>query len=402
MVAYYFNNPHLSGIFRFYAGYISLIPNMIGLLATSLFPLYITPYIMIAFSLAFATTLLSLFSLRRYRFIMPSDKARMLVCLLLAFIPRGNYAVITSLTFSMWHIFMIALAIIIAPFPKSNRARVGQCIFLALSICSHPSSFLFIPICLVLLFIRPSLPDRIVNSGIILMAVLYGILGIETAKVLPIIDSETFLFTFKFIMHRVIFESVLGGYLRSGLQHANQSLVINIFALWIVNGLWIVILLSNEARKSSLQEQLSLFGLICYVIFLMTFIAVAGRSMTDERYLLSAWEHRYYYTQQSLFVFIILLHIFRLINWKMLSNSLKIAILILICSYFSYLNIYNTIFFTTSKEEGIMTIGFLQSVSRRIAHSEEGENYPQQMILKRGGQWDIKINLYNDNQEQLQ
>ncbi len=114
MLAYYWNHPHPAEVFRFYMGYISLIPNIVGFLAVSLFPLHLAPYVMVLFSLSTATTAVSLFALRRFRPIMPDDKSRMLVSLILALLPLGNFAMLTNLTYSMWHLLLIALVLMAA------------------------------------------------------------------------------------------------------------------------------------------------------------------------------------------------------------------------------------------------------------------------------------------------
>jgi hypothetical protein len=387
MVAYFLNNPHPVEIFRFYNGYISLIPNTIGFLVTSLFPLYIVPYIMVAFSLVLSIAALSIFSLRRYRFIMPDDKYRVLICVIVALIPLGNHAIITTLTYSQWHIFIISLLMIIAPLPKSNLAKAAQFSFLALAVFSHPLSIVFIPICFVLLFVQPSLSNRITNIGIVMLVVSYQLFGINSTNISYKIDSTTFLVTFKYIVHRIIFEPVFGNNLRVILYDANQLLIINIFAIFVL----CIIIIVLSTNNPYLKNKLSLFSFLLYVISVVTFISVVSRSMTYGSS--NPWNQRYFYTQQLLLIFIFSSYIVGVINWKMLEIGAKIALIFFLFSYVYYLNVSNAPFFLTSKEQGMATIKFLQLANKQLSNSENKEKYPQQIILDRGGRWDIKINL---------
>ncbi len=398
MVAYFLNNPHPSEMFRFYEGYISLIPNAIGFLATSMFPLYVVPYVMVAASLAFAVASLSMFSLRRFRFVMPDDRSRILVCLILVLFPLGNHAIITNLTFSIWNIFFISLLFMLSPLPRSNWAKAAQFCFLALAVFSHPFSVLFIPICIVLIFLRPSLSARMVNIGVVVLAVLYFFLGIKTTVVNPRVDITTILHTFECIVHRIVFEPVFGNNLRMILHDASQPSIINSFALFIVVGL--VAVISSNTRIPSLKNKLPMFGFLLFVMFSLTFVSVVGRSVKYENFLSFPWGQRYFYIQQLLFVFIIVAYIVGLVSWKRLATGAKTGLLIFLFSYIYYLNIQHAPFFTTSREAGIATIQFLQEADRQLRDSNGRGEHPRQMILHRGGKWDIKIILPGNTEEQ--
>lgn len=267
MVAYYLTNPHPSEIFRFYQGYISLIPNTIGFLVTSLAPLYLIPYVFVAISIFFSTLALSIFSLKRFRFIMADDKSRMLVCLLLALIPLGNYALITTLAFSLNSIYIISLLLILAPGPISKKAWAAQFIFLVLAVFSHPLSILFIPICVMLFLARPSKPDRILNASMIVIAILYVLFGTVSRTMSYGIGIDTILTTFKYIAHRVVFEPIFGNHLRMILYDADQSLIITISAWIIVAGLCLFTLFFSKTERFSIKKHLPMLGCLLFIIF---------------------------------------------------------------------------------------------------------------------------------------
>lgn len=85
--------------------------------------------------------------------------------------------------------------------------------------------------------------------------------------------------------------------------------------------------------------------------------------------------------------------IIQLINWKKLFTGQKSAVLILLCSYIFFLNAQNMIFFRTSKAQGMATIDFLKFADMKLKENTKGSHAPQSLTLKRGGRWDIKINI---------
>lgn len=390
MLAYYWNNPHLVEVFRFYNGYTSLFPNLIGYILTSWLPMEIVAYAMVTIALILSTIMLSIFSLRRYRFIMPNDKARITICLIITLIPLGNHAIMTNLTFSLWHLFIIALFLILAPIPNSNILRLAQIIFLALAVWSHPLSIIFIPICFVLLLARSALPSKIMNVAVIILTISYIFFGVESTTVDYRNSAEAFFIAIKYIIHRVIFEAVFGNDLRMTLQQSGQILIINLVALSIVGILGFMVILLIRTRKFKLLLP-SIF-LACIILGL-TWIAVITRSMTPESHIVSPWAQRYFYVQQLLFLFLILLHIVQLINWKKLLKGQQIVLTAVTLCHLFYLNISNTKFFETSKEQGLETMSFIWLAADKIKNNTDVNGAPQYMILDRGGMYDIQINI---------
>jgi hypothetical protein len=292
-------------------------------------------------------------------------------------------------TFSIWNIFTIALLMILSPLPKSNWARSAQFGFIALAVFSHPYSVLLIPICIALIFMRPSLPDRMTSVGIILLAVLYFFLGVNRSVVIPQADVTTILVTFECIVHRIVFEPVFGNNLRMILQEAGQPSVIYLFASCIVAAL--VAVGANNTKTKGLNNKLPMFGFLLFVILSLTYISVFGRLGKYESFLSFAWAQRYFCTQQLLFVFIIVLYAVGLASWKKWTTIAKIAVLAFLLGYGSYLNIHHAPYFKTSREHGIATIRFLREADKQLSISRSRGEDPQQMILHRDGKWDIKI-----------
>jgi hypothetical protein len=227
------------------------------------------------------------------------------------------------------------------------------------------------------------------SVGIILLAVLYFFLGVNRSVVIPQADVTTILVTFECIVHRIVFEPVFGNNLRMILQEAGQPSVIYLFASCLVAAL--VAVGANNTKTKGLNNKLPMFGFLLFVILSLTYISVFGRLGKYESFLSFAWAQRYFYTQQLLFVFIIVLYAVGLASWKKWTTIAKIAVLAFLLGYGSYLNIHHAPYFKTSREHGIATIRFLREADMQLSISRSRGEDPQQMILHRDGKWDIKI-----------
>ncbi len=391
MLAYYANHPALSGILRFYAGYISLLPNLIGFLSTSLLPLHLAPYVMVAFSLALATAALGLFSLRRYRFIMPDDTSRAIVCLILALIPLGNHAILTNLTYSIWNLFVISLLLVAAPAPKTNLARAAQYGFLGLAIFSQPLSLLLIPICFVLLVVRPSPADRIANAGILAWCVLYALVGIRPAgNLVPPDLPAVFSATFKNFFHRAVFEPVFGDSLRGLLYRTHHTRIVDVLAICV---LVLIGAAMVRTRLPGVNHKLAVAGVAAFVMISATFVCVVGRSMAPEIERSPPWVHRYFYVQQLSFVFLAALCVVGFAKGKRPGKVAKAALVVLVSCYVGYLTLADGEHFATSRAQGLETLGFLRRADELLARGRSEEPYRRRMVLDRGGRWNIVIDV---------
>ncbi|MCG8458421.1 MAG: hypothetical protein MI919_19260, partial [Holophagales bacterium] len=144
-------------------------------------------------------------------------------------------------------------------------------------------------------------------------------------------------------------------------------------------------------------------AVLAFAVGSLTFLAVVGRSMTADSHLVMAWSHRYFYPQQVLFVLAFAIFAVAQIPWRAVSVGSRIAALAFWLTYASYLHIHNTGFFTTSKEQGVATLGFLRVASQELAAARERDAAPEsesrrQLVFERGGRWDIVIELPDPGQ----
>ncbi|MEN8006032.1 MAG: hypothetical protein ABFS42_03415 [Candidatus Krumholzibacteriota bacterium] len=395
MVAWFVNNPHPGEIFRFYAGYTSLFPNLIGYLSVTVFPLPVVPYLFVAVSLSLAVGALSIFSLKRFRFIMPDDRSRALVCLLIALFPLGNHALITSLTFCIWNLFFMALLLLLAPLPESRASRAGLFVFISLAIVSNPSSVLFIPICIALFFIRRGRGERIFLAGIALVAVVYSVAGVTKTLDPARLDAGLFRMAMEGIGQRVVFEPLLGNNLRVILFEAQHSSVIHYLAWCLAAGVLFLVL--NNLRHPALKNKLPMFGFVGYLIVSLTVIAVLGRLDMYGDLLAVRWGQRYFFSQQMLFVFIAVSFAVIAVDWKGMSVAARSALLVLLVGYGLYLNVHHRFFFQTSKKEGQTVARFLRDAEQRLNEGPRDPNSPREIVLNRRDEWNIRIKLPDES-----
>lgn len=390
MVAYFTNNPQASSVFRNYAGYVALLPNFFGWLAVRLLPLPWTPYALVWISVLFATVAQTLFALPRFRVVMPDDRARMLLCLLLALFPLGNHALVTNLTFSIWNLFIIALLLTVAPLPRSRRGLVLQGILVGLAVCSHPYSILFIPLCLGVLYFRRSPADRWFHGGIIVLAVAYAFFGFQPDKVEPSFGLAMIPATLEAIAQRVVFEPVLGNNLRMILRDLGRITATNLLALVVTAGA--VGLIAAAWKKEGLRNRIPVLLVFGFLAVAVTGATLVGRTGMYEDFLALAWGQRYFVPGQLLFLFLIVSNLMVLVRWAELGRVTRAAAVVLLLAYAGYLNLEHAPYFATSREQSRVTIQFLRDaeVGLRFGVAPGGA---RRMVLHRGQPWDIEIDL---------
>lgn len=294
MFAYYVNQPSPWGIFRFYYGYISLLPNLVGYLSAQVPPTW-SPFVLAYFALAVKAAAHTLFALRRFRGVLPSDNLRWWVCLLLALLPLGNVQHIDNTTYSIWNLLWILLLLAYAPLGQSRLGQVGQWGLMALCIWSHPLAVVVGPILLYNLITRPA--DRWFNGGLLLLLALYLGLGVELGFTeRPRSLTASVLLTPLYLLNRVLFEALFGYHLRLILYKAGQlwliygpALLVGAGAVWWYSRRW---------RSLSWPSQLQL-GLLVYAIGALTWLTVYTRA-ADATIYMGEWSHRYFYIQQYL------------------------------------------------------------------------------------------------------
>jgi len=390
MFAYYINHPAVAGIFRFNGGYISLLPNGIGYIATRL-PLVFAPYFMGIISLLISACAYTVFALPRYRFVLANDWDRYILCLVMALFPLGNSAIHSSATYSQWHLLWLFLMLLLAPFPSLPFLAICQFVFLALAAWSHPLSILGIPVLSFLLITRRGWGERIAYTGLIAIILAYQILGVQSGDALQNVTPQAAWATGKYILHRVVFESVFGNTLRLALSGQHLEWVITTAASATIGV--VGVLLWIGWRRVSCAGFLFLCGLLL-IIGGVTAGSVVGRSLDGNNHL-GAWEQRYFYLSQMAFVLLSALAVLLALQTSKWRQTVRVAaplvgFVLVGCLLWS--NLANGAWFYTSKEVGQNVQAFVKEVDRRFFHRDKDED-ESALVFERGGYWDIRIEL---------
>jgi len=277
---HFYLHRHFSELLRFKAGYVPLIPNMLGYLsvrvptAWAAHWLSVIPFIVTVFfySLPYA---------RAYARLFPGRGSAVVTCLLLAFAPISDRLLVANTDYMIWNLLGLLLVLSLV---DPGNGLVGSSLCLAglpLLACSHPLGILAGPV----LVFRWYLEGRLRSYWIVTLGVmiLYQLLGVQHGQVRQA-DSlvekmqqirEVALLSFQFsgqlgvrsLLGRVWTESLSPG----ALQQLSWGMVI------VVSGLLVRVLV----KQTRLWKEM-LLGV--YFVCGLTFLCLYARgadSMTD-------------------------------------------------------------------------------------------------------------------------
>jgi hypothetical protein len=143
--AYFYSHHNLLEVFRFKAGYIPLVPNIIGYLLLFL-PARIIPYAFALVPLLFSALVYSLFSLPAYRYYLGSDLLRAVACLIFAFAPVFHLDIQISVDYIIWNLLLALIFLSLPQLPKKGLRLTVILILLILLIWSNPLSIILAPL----------------------------------------------------------------------------------------------------------------------------------------------------------------------------------------------------------------------------------------------------------------
>ncbi len=386
LLAYCADRPGPAGIFRFYAGYLSLGPNLVAYLA-SLFPIHSVPYVMGACSLGVTSLALAALSLERFRFVIPGDGERRALVGLLAALPLGDFALHSVTVYSIWHLLWLLILFSAAPAPRGVIGATAQTALLGVAAWSHPLAVVCLPVCAVAFLRRRSLSDRASSASLLTLIAAYLLLGIQWRALPSGLGGAAALgAALEYLSQRVVFETLFGAVLRHELHVRGHALLIHVVSVAaVIAG---VCLLRRRASCGGTAWLLpAAAGLLAVGI---TWLVAATRfDAVDDG--LGAWEQRYFQVQRLLLVSA---------GWMLASPLLarlgrrwRVAAIVAVLAWTVGLNLADRACFASSVEEGRRVEAFLADVARQERHREAGLPYASPLVLDRGGYWDIRIDL---------
>lgn len=297
LFAFFYNHREVGAILRSYAGYTSLVPNLVGYLAVRL-PVTAVPLALTLFPLAASSLAFAVFSLPAYRHAVASDTLRAAACLVFALVPVGNDLFVGNTMYSVWSLlFLLVLAALAEP-PAGLWGAAVRLVVLGMLVASHPLSVALLPIYLLWLWRRRDPPSLLLYPGLILATVAYQVVGVRHAGAALGPPLETVRLTLVFVLERVVFDTLFGDAAARALHRAGHGGWILVAAGAVSGGLAV---LSLYRRRRFDPWHRSLAAVLVYLVLVLTALFVIGRS-PGEGILAGNRAFRYFWVQRLVFL----------------------------------------------------------------------------------------------------
>ncbi len=380
LLAYFHENPGISSVWRFYASYVSLGPNLIGYLA-SLFPLTLQPGLFVASSVTIAAATAALPFWRQLDISGLNGPARLALVFILVLAPVGNSALIFLVMYSLWHMLFFLCLIVLFWVPAGRFSAIVISILGILAISSHPGSIVLLPF-MVWRAVTASDPRVRKTMWIFFVMLLaYLALGIDWGSGQGTdISASAAVLTLRVMAERVLFETFFGTFIRMHLVYNDLIPVmwaISGVALALIAGLIVWLLRTDRTRARDIS-----------IVLLISLGFAAFSTVTRGGFLDLPFGHRYSYVSCWLLAVAIVIAgsaaIARLPLSKKLSSSV-VLVLILIWGGASW-GLQSRYYHRADRaDEAARLAQFLETAESLIA-----QNAPYCVILDRD-EWSIRL-----------
>jgi hypothetical protein len=394
--AFFYNHRDPGAILRFYAGYVSLVPNLIGH-AVMWLPVRWVPRAL-AWAPGLLVTLACALPYWTFRPWMPSAVWRFGTCLTLALLPVANRLFLSSTAYSIWPLLLILVWAALARPPERMRSAVLRGVPMTALICSHPLSIALVPIYGLQVWkgwlsrssgnspesergrsttlVRVSYP-----LALLAVTILYLLFGVERGGAETPGLWATVTRTFLFLLERVVFATLFSDAAVHTLRKADAVGWIYGGAILVLVGIGILVV---RHRRRLGEDRLVLLGSLGWLILAFTGLYVVGRS-PELRILEAGAAFRYFWDQRLLFA----------AGLAVLAGGLRQAwsgrvppalLLWSLLLGLSILNFLNQDAYRCPRRHGRRMAGFVAEVARQEATGGRVE-----ATLPRGGPWSVEL-----------
>jgi len=297
MFKHYYENPGLENLWLPYAGYVSVMPDLVAFLGANLPPTWVGYAYMLVATASFAIACTA-FHLPRFRRLLPSDDQRLFACLLLGLVPVGDAAIMRAVTYSFWPWLFVSILVCVVPGSRSRGVVCGEAILLALNACSSPVSILLVPAIAWRAGRGRTRLETTLFALVALVSIAYlvfvvdlgggqGSLGYAIVHAIPAFGD------------RVGFEPVFSDRLRMELiwRGLHAIPIVVGWATLVAIGAWIA---TDPARRSAFVRERAVTAWMLYFIAALTGLALASRFGPAGLDYASAFHQRYFWIQQCL------------------------------------------------------------------------------------------------------
>ena len=179
--AHFYQNRGFAEIFRFKAGYIPLVANIVGYCSVRL-PTRLIPYGLTWLPLALSVAAYSIIFSRSYETWIPSPIVRAAISMLFVLSPLANTNLRAHTDYSIWSTLFMLILITARPLPCKPLPKALSLVLINVLVWSHPLTIAVIPVLVVSLFRQHR--DRIFYALTVLNLVIHQVVGVESSGIL--------------------------------------------------------------------------------------------------------------------------------------------------------------------------------------------------------------------------
>ncbi len=369
--AIFYNQHEFKNIFISYAGYIRVVPNLIGYLLNFL-PVRLIPPLYCLISLFITALAYSLF----YEVLNRIIDNRWFACysaFMIAALPLGNFEIVETLMYQIWNCNLILFLMVLLPVPVKPWRRLGFVLATHLLIWTHPYSMIVLPLFIWNMVSRKE--NRWEQASFVISAICYFLTAVN-AHTLNLTALKYFIPN---ILNRVVVETLIGPNNRVHLQYLGGINALDFAILFSMGAIFIF------AWKNWSREHKLLIFICLYYSLVPLVAAFIGRDLGDYFHLLRG-SPRYVYLPKIFFTLLVLLAAYELFKksstfrkWHWVLTPLILLI-----------NVNSNVLYKTKIEVGKDTLAFTHQLKRNTVSCKPGD---EKFIYFNRGMWTFNANI---------
>lgn len=176
--AYFYEHRDFEALFRLKAGYLPLLPNLLGWLSVRL-PARATPYFLTVVPTLLAATCACVLAAPAYRRYVPRDSVRYAICLGLAVAPVAGFLMTCNTDYSIWTALLLLMLLVLLPLPKGKLWSLLCASAISVLVWTHPLSILALPATLLWVWRDQRLFQRLTQASLVVSQGAHVWLGTE-------------------------------------------------------------------------------------------------------------------------------------------------------------------------------------------------------------------------------
>lgn len=292
ILGYFYENPDIASVWRYYASYVSVGPNLVGWVVAGL-PLIAQPFFLVAVPLVLFAAVAALPAWNQIvipGLETPVSRLSLVAVFLLA--PIANGALVQMSMYSLWSMLMFVSFLALFWRPSGRVTTVAITILALLAIFSHPIVICLLPILAWRIWTEWRSGSAWVFSLFAVGICSYLLVAVERGGGGTGSGGFEMLGFARLLLERVVFEAVFGTFVRMNLIWNDLAWV-----MWIVSGL---ILLGLAVAAVSCGSRPMLWASVPVVYLLLAYAAVGYVSRGG--FLDLSYAHRYTFPSKILLI----------------------------------------------------------------------------------------------------